>query len=110
MRSVSVGNNLTAGTKTTAYTVPSGYYAKWNLCYVVNATGVNKTLDVAWYDASTATEVVILSGYPITAKEFVKFDGGAYVVLEEGDKVYLTAEAGSTMSATNTFELYRKGE
>lgn len=110
MKPISTGHNLVAATKTTVYTVPTGYYAKWNLCYVVNATGSNKTLAVAWYDASTTTEVMILNAYPITAKEFVRFDGGAFVVLEEGDKVYLTAETGATMSATNTFELYRKGE
>jgi len=45
MRSVSVGNLLTAATKTTVYTVPTGYYAKWNLCYIVNTTGNNKAID-----------------------------------------------------------------
>jgi hypothetical protein len=110
MRAVSTGHNLTAGSKTTIYTVPTGYYAKWNLCYVVNTTGSNKHIDVIWYDSSASTEIYILDNYDLSATQFVKFDGGAYVVLEEGDQVRLEAATGSTMSATNTFELYRKGE
>jgi len=33
MRSVSIGKNLTAGTETIVYTVPTGYIAKWVLLY-----------------------------------------------------------------------------
>lgn len=110
MRSVSVGNLLTAATKTTVYTVPTGYYAKWNLCYVVNTTGNNKAIDAIWYDASTTTEIHILDGYVLSPTQFIKFDGGAYVVLEEGDQVRMESESGSTMNTVNTFELYRKGE
>lgn len=108
MREVSVGNNLPAGTKTTVYTVPTGYYAKWNLCYVVNHTGNNKTVDAIWYDKSTDTEIRVLDSYILSPSQFIKFDGGAYVVLEEGDEVRLLAEALSDMSAINTFELIRK--
>lgn len=110
MKAISTGHNLTAGTKTTVYTVPTGYYAKWNLSYVTNATGQNKTVTVLWYDFSTTTEIIILQGYTLSPTQFVKFNDGAYVVLEEGDEVRITSEAGSTMATTNTFELYRKGE
>lgn len=109
MREISVGNNLTADTKTTVYTVPTGYYAKWNLCYAVNHTGNNKTIDAIWYDASTNTEIYVLDGYLLSPTQFIKFDGGAYVVLEEGDQIRMQPEAGSTMSSINTFELIRKG-
>lgn len=109
MREVSVGNNLTANVKTTVYTVPTGYYAKWNLCYVVNHTGNNKTIDAIWYDKSTNTEIRVLDNYILSPTQFVKFDGGAYVVMEEGDEVRLMSETGSDMSAINTFELVRKG-
>ena len=60
MRQISVGNNLTAATKTTVYTVPTGYYALWNLCYVVNHSGNNKKVDVFWYDKSTNVEIKVL--------------------------------------------------
>lgn len=109
MREVSVGNNLTANVKTTVYTVPTGYYAKWNLCYVVNHTGNNKYVDAIWYDKSANAEIRVLDNYILSPTQFVKFDGGAYVVMEEGDEVRLMSETGSDMSAINTFELVRKG-
>jgi hypothetical protein len=107
-RPVSVGTILTDTTKTTIYTVPVGYYAKWNLCYVVNHSGNNKFIDVSWTDASTTNELYILDQYVLAATAFVKFDGGAYVVLEEGDTVKAQAETGSVMHLINTFELIRK--
>lgn len=109
MREYSVGHNLTANTQTTCYTVPTGYYAKWNLCYVVNHTGNNKYIDVSWYDKSTNTTVRVLDNYILSPTQFVKFDGGAYVVMEEGDEVRALSELGSDMSIINTFELIRKG-
>jgi len=48
MRRVSVGHVLTAGVKTTVYTTPSSYIAQWDLLYVSNHSGVNKTLSVWW--------------------------------------------------------------
>jgi hypothetical protein len=78
------------------------------LCYVVNTTGNNKTVDVYWYDKSANTEIVILDAYLLTHTNFIKFDGGAYIVLEEGDEVRILSEAGSVMSTVNTFEVYRK--
>lgn len=107
-RPLSVGTILTDTTKTTIYTVPVGYYAKWNLCYVVNHSGNNKFIDVSWTDASTTNEIYILDQYVLANTAFVKFDGGAYVVLEEGDTVKAQAESGSTMHLINTFELIRK--
>lgn len=109
MREISVGNNLTAATKTTVYTVPTGYYAKWNLCYISNHTGNNKTVSVWWYDSSANIEITVVDAYQLATTQFLRFDGGAYVVLEEGDQVRITPELGSTMSSINTFELIRKG-
>jgi len=104
MRPISVGVNLPAGTKTTVYTVPTGYYALWNLCYISNHTGNNKTVSVWWYDASANTEVTVIDAYQLATTQYLRFDGGAYVVLEEGDQVRITAEAASAMSSINTFE------
>jgi hypothetical protein len=110
MKPVSTGNVLTAATQTTIFTVPTGYYARWPLCYVVNHSGNNKYIDVVWYDSSTATEVHVLDNYVLSATQFIKFNDGAYIVLEEGDQVRATSETGSIMNIINTFELYRKGE
>lgn len=108
MREISVGNNLTAAVKTTLYTVPTGYFAKWNLCYVINHSGNNKTIDVFWYDNSANIEVKVLDNYTLSPSNFLKFDGGAYVVLEEGDQIRAESEAASDMSIINTLEVIRK--
>lgn len=106
--SVSVGHNLTAGATTVVYKVPTGYAAKWNLMYLHNASGNTKYITAKWYDSSLATEYSVLDQYTMASKEYLKFDGGAYVVLDEGDEVRLTAEASSVFSSINTFELIRK--
>jgi len=107
MRPVSVGTILNTTTKTTVYTVPVGYYAMWNLAYAVNHSGNNKYVDILWYDASTDQEYFVVDNYVLSPTQFLKFDGGAYVVLEEGDQVRVQVESGATMNVINTFELHR---
>ena len=107
MRAVSVGKNLTAATLTTVYTVPTGYTAKWNLMYVFNNSGSTKTCAAYWRDASASTNIYVLNG-SIANGDYVRQDGGAYVVLEEGDSVMMQSEAGSTFSTICTFELEKK--
>jgi len=105
MRPISVGVSPAAATLTTVYTVPTGYYALFNLMYLHNATGSTKTITAQWYDASAATSYDILSNYALNSKEYLKFDGGAYIVLEEGDQLRVTTEAGSTYTVLATFAL-----
>ena len=105
MREVSVGTNHTAGSKQTVFTVPPKHYAKWNLLYVMNNGANNKTVSVWWYDASEAAEIEVMNTVTVTTKQYLKMDGGAYVVLEEGDQIRIQAEAGSTLASINTFEL-----
>jgi hypothetical protein len=104
MREVSVGTNLVAGVKTTVFTVPDKTYARWNLLYVMNNGASNKHVSVWWYDSSTNTEIEILNQVTVTTKQYLKLDGGTYVVLEEGDEVRIQSEAASTISTINTFE------
>ena len=106
MRPVSVGINPTANTLTTVYTVPTGYYAKFTVMYIHNTGGSTKHITVQWYDASTATTLDILTEYNFTSKNYLQFDGNAYIVLEEGDKIEITTEAGSTFSFIATFEVF----
>ena len=108
MRPQSVGLNLTANTLTTVYTVPNGYYAKWNLMYVFNGTGSTKTFTAYWTDSSAGTDIYVMNASSISSKAYEKMDGGAYVVLEEGDMVKMISEAGSTFSTICTFELEKK--
>jgi hypothetical protein len=107
-RPYSVGTILSDTTKTTLYKVPTGYYAKWNLCYVVNHSGNNKVIDIIWYDKAKNTEFYVLDNYSLSPTQFVKFDGGAYVVLEEGDEIRGQADSSATFHILNTFELIRK--
>lgn len=104
MRPISVGVSPTANTLTTVYTVPTGYYAKFTVMYIHNTGGSTKHITVVWNDASAATSYSILSEYNFSSKTYLQFDGAAYIVLEEGDKLQITTEAGSTFSFLATFE------
>ena len=106
-RPVTVGLNLTAGSLTTVYTVPTGYYAKWNLMYVFNNTGSTKSIAVYWHDASTSADIYVMDS-SVSSKTYVRMDGGAYVVMEAWEKVMMQSESGSTFSSICTFELYKK--
>lgn len=108
MRPVTVGLNLVAGTNTTIYTVPNGYYAKWTLSHITNGSASSKHITLVWTDASAATDLYILNTYTISTKDFKQIDGSAYFVLEEGDTVKATSESGSTMSIICTFEVDKK--
>ena len=107
MRPLSVGLNLAANTATTVYTAPTGYYAKFTVMYIHNTGGSTKHITVVWNDASAATSYDILTEYNFTSKNYLQFDGNAYIFLEEGDKIQITTEAGSTFSFIATFEVIR---
>ncbi len=105
MRPVSVGLNPTANTLTTVYTVPTGYYAKFTVMYIHNTGGSTKHITVQWYDASTETTLDILTSYDFTSKQYLQFDGNAYIVLEEGDRIQITTQSASSFSFIATFEV-----
>ena len=105
MRPESVGVSPTANTLTTVYTVPTGYYAKFTVMYIHNTGGSTKHITVQWYDASSASTLDILTAYDFTSKAYLQFDGNAYIVLEEGDKLQITTQAASTFSFIETFEI-----
>jgi hypothetical protein len=105
VRPVSVGVNPTAATLTTVYTVPTGYYAKFTVMYIHNTGGSTKHITVQWYDASATTTLDILTNYDFTSKQYLQFDGNAYIVLEEGDKIQITTQSASTFSFIATFEV-----
>lgn len=106
-RPVSVGLNLSAGVLTTVYTVPTGYWAKWNLMYLFNNTASTKSIAAYWHDNSASADIYVNNG-TVAAGGYLRQDGGAYVVLEEGDKVMMQSEAGSSFSTICTFELFKK--
>ena len=99
----SSGTNLTAGSANTIYTCPANFTAKVELLFVANAGSGNKTVTVKWHDASENKDYYIVGGYVISAYSFLKIDG-SYLVLNAGDYMVLTPEAGSTMDATVSVE------
>ena len=107
-RAISVGLNLTSTTETVVYKVPKGYYAKWTLLYIHNSGAQNKAITVDWYDKSANTHVAILAATPLAAKDYIKFDGSAEVVMEEFDEVHMTAESGGNFGVVCTFELIQQ--
>jgi hypothetical protein len=104
MRALSVGVSPTATIDTTVYTCPTGYYAKFTVMYIHNTGGSTKHITVQWFDASANTTLDILTQYNFTSKNYLQFDGNAYIVLEEGDKIKITTESASTFSFIATFE------
>lgn len=107
-RSHSVGQDLVANTKTTMFTVPSRNMAKWLLLFATNHSTSSKWINVWWYDKSENTEIEILSQYPITAKTFLRIDGQAYVMLDEGDEIRVQSETGSVTTCIVTVELEQR--
>jgi hypothetical protein len=106
-RPITVGINLSSGVPVTVYTVPTGYYAKWVLMYLFNNGGSTKSISVYWRDASASANIYVHNG-TIAGSGFVRQDGGAYVVMEEGDTIVMQDEAGSNFSTICTFELIKK--
>lgn len=99
----SVGVNLTAGSANTIYTCPPNYIAKMTLLFVSNHGGNNKLITVQWNDVSAGASYYIVGGHVLAATGYLKLDG-SYLVLNPGDTVIVTPEAGSSMSTTITVE------
>ena len=104
MRALSVGVSPTAAVDTTVYTCPRGYYAKFTVMYIHNTGGSTKHITVQWFDSSANTTLDILTQYNFTSKNYLQFDGNAYIVLEEGDKIKITTQSASSFSFIATFE------
>jgi len=104
MRALSVGVSPTAAVDTTVYTCPRGYYAKFTVMYIHNTGGSTKHITVQWFDASANTTLDILTQYDFSSKTYLQFDGNAYIVFEEGDKLKITTQSASSFSFIATFE------
>ena len=104
MRALSVGVSPTAAVDTTVYTCPRGYYSKFTVMYIHNTGGSTKHITVQWYDASANSTLDILTSLDFSTKEYLQFDGNAYIVFEEGDQLKITTQSASTFSFIATFE------
>lgn len=99
----SLGKNLTAGVDNIIYTCPDHYVSKMVLLFVSNHGGNNKLVSIQWHDASTGENYYIVGGYVLSANSYIKLDG-SYLVMNPGDYMVVTPEAGSTISTTITVE------
>lgn len=101
----SVGTNLTAGVGNQIYICPPNYTAQISLLFIANAGSGNKTVSLKWHDVSSAADYFIVGGYVISAYSYLQLSEGK-LVLNAGDYLIATPEAGSTMDATITIEEY----
>jgi hypothetical protein len=94
-RKISVGKTKATAAKETIYTVPTKQTALWNLLYLANVGANNKTATVYWYDKSTNAEYAIVNK-TFNAGVVEQWNGGAYVVLEEGDEIRAEQQDANT--------------
>jgi hypothetical protein len=85
-RKISVGLTKNTAASEVVYTVPTKLTALWTLLYVANVGANNKTATVKWYDKSANAEFAIVNR-SFASGETEQWNGGAYVVLEEGDEI-----------------------
>jgi hypothetical protein len=94
-RKISVGKTKATAAKETIYTVPTKQTALWNLLYVANVGANNKTATVYWYDKSTDAEFAIVNK-TFNTGQVEQWNGGAYVVMEEGDEIRVAIQDNQT--------------
>lgn len=102
-RARSIGHNLVSGAATEVYVCPDNFTAYVTLVFISNLGSGNQTVTMEWYDKTDDTWYFILGGYILSAYNFIKLSEG-YLVLNSGDKLRITSEAGSTMSSVVTVE------
>jgi len=106
MRELTVGQNLTAGSSNTVYTVPKGCKAIATLLMVSNYGGSSKSFTATWYDHSDSGSVTIVGGKSVGAGDYVIFADGR-MVMDEYDELRVTPEASSTFSVIFTIEIHQ---
>jgi hypothetical protein len=94
-RKISVGKTKATSDKEAMYVVPTKQTALWNLLYVANVGANNKSATVYWYDKSVDAEFAIVNK-TFNSGQVEQWNGGAYVVLEEGDEIRVAMQDNNT--------------
>jgi hypothetical protein len=94
-RKISIGKTKATAAKETIYTVPTKQTALWTLLYVANVGANNKTASVYWYDKTVDAEFAIVNR-TFNSGDVEQWNGGAYVVMEEGDEIRVEQEDNNT--------------
>ncbi len=106
MRELTVGQNLTAGSSNTVYTVPKGCKSIATLLMISNYGGSSKSFTATWYDHTDSSSVTIVGGKSVGAGDYVMFTNGR-MVMDEYDELRITPEAGSSFSVIFTVEIHQ---
>lgn len=101
----SKGVHLVAGARTEVYRCPNNYTAKVDLLFVANIVSGNKTVTIEWYNSNVDDHFHIVGGYVISGYNYLMLSS-SYLVLNAGDAIFITSEAGSTMDASVSVEEY----
>ena len=104
----SVGKRLTAGTANTVFTVPNGFKAEVDMLFISNLDANNKTVSIYWQHAHDIDHKIrIIDAYPMAAHTFLQFSNGT-VVMQQGDSMVVTPQAGAVQDVIITFELKKE--
>jgi hypothetical protein len=103
----SLGDNLTAGSSNTIFTVPNGYEARVTMVYISNNTGSSKSFSASWFHSGT--EIQFAASKSLNSTDFIQYGGdfGDFFVMDEGDYMTITPEAGSTFVSILSFILLK---
>lgn len=103
----SIGKNLVAGVSNTVVTVPLGYEARVTKIFVTNNTGSTKSFSAYWND--DGTDIAFALDKTLNSKEFLQYGGefGDFIILDEGDFIKITPDAGSTFVVIVSFILLK---
>lgn len=87
-------------TMVTIYTVPDHRIAECVLVYITNPGSNNADFHLEMYDDSESSTFVILDGYTINAKDFLKIGGNStdFIMMETGDQLKAYGENNSNFS------------
>ena len=102
-RKITVAKTKTTTAKETLYTVPVKNIGLWSMAYVISTAGT-ETPSIFWYDASTNTEYLVLSGKNLGVGEYILLSQ-AEVVLQEGDQIRISQAGTSSVTYIFTIDL-----
>ena len=101
---------IVAATPTELVEVPTGHQCIVNYVLLSNTAATENTVTLTW-TPNGASGVNLVDTCPVSANSFLEFGSamGTFIVMNEGDTLTATTEAGSTFTAAITLELYFAG-
>ena len=95
--------NVTTTDVASIVTVPNGYVAHWSMLFISNLGGSTGDATV-FVDKADGTDLYIIGGSNISAKDYVLFSD-AVVVLQPGDIIKCSTGSAGNMEFVVTFDL-----